>query len=159
MRRRDARTLCSARRTLVLLAACSGGSGGVTPPVPASPTPSSSIPPLAPSVQVSRDLFSDPSGQHATEVEPCRRPLLARPSLRRFKWAGSSAKDRRESGTRSRSMLARAWSTGALPGQTVASQPAGSADSASDASAAYDAAHAAWLIATVAGEGTNAAGS
>ena len=74
-----------------------------------------------------------------------RRHVPGRTPLRR-------RRDERRAG-RSRRTTARTWRSGLLPGLTTASRPPGPNTRASDPVVAYDAAHATWLISTLALEG------
>ncbi len=120
------------------LAACGGGSSGIAP-VPTRP-------PALSAIRVSTDSFSDPLGQHATEVEPSMAAhglaVVAAFQIARQFVAGASAVGvarSQDGGT--------TWTAQSLPMLTKLT--GGSADSASDPVVAYDTAHAVWLVATL----------
>jgi hypothetical protein len=101
---------------------------------------------------VSRRLSVDPSvnpaGQHETSVEPAEAAwgttVVATYQVGRFANGGASLIGFAVSHDSGRS-----WRHGLLPGVTVESSPPGPERAASDPSVAYDAAHNAWLIATL----------
>lgn len=136
---------------LAALAACSGGGGGGTsggpPPVIQSPTPGpgSGPPSLANVLRISADPFTNASSQHATEVEPSAfahgNTIVAAFQAGRFFMYGSSDiafATSFDGGV--------TWQNGTLPGTTKNAAPAGTFDSISDPSVAYDARHQTWLI-------------
>ena len=122
------------------LCAC-GGSGG-SPSAPMMP------PTRAPGVplQISSDHFTDPVGQHDTEVEPSAAvhgaTILAAFQVARQVVAGGSA-----IGVAVSNDGGSTWAAQPLP--LVTRLTGGAADSASDAVVAYDASHAVWLVASL----------
>jgi hypothetical protein len=102
--------------------------------------------------RLSRDPYTDPESQHETEVEPDsftfgRTTVATFQVGRRVDGAATNvgwAVTTNGGGT---------WRSGLLPGLTTASRPAGPSARASDPVVAYDAAHATWLISTLALEG------
>ncbi len=122
------------------LAACGGSSGSNVP----APLPSTT--PAALAVRISADTFTDPLGQHDTEVEPSaavhERTIVAAFQVARQRIAGGSA-----IGVAASFDGGSTWSSTTLPGITRIT--GGIADSASDAAVAYDAAHGVWLIAVI----------
>lgn len=108
----------------------------VAPSSPPSPTPAQVI---------SVDTFTDPTGQHATEVEPSAavfgKTIVAAFQEGRFLTLGSS-----DIGFAVSYDGGTSWQSGRLPGITKVSQPPGGADSVSDPVVAYDSAHGTWLI-------------
>lgn len=99
-------------------------------------------------MRISMDPFSNPTSQHATQVEPDAvafgSTIVAAFQSGRFVNAGSSDIDfatSRDGGL--------TWATGVLPGLTNVVQPGSPFDSVSDPSVAYDAAHGVWLIASL----------
>lgn len=102
--------------------------------------------------RLSRDPYTTADAQHETEVEPDsftfgRTTVATFQVGRRFDGAASNVgyAVTRNGGT--------TWSSGLLPGLTAASRPAGPNQRASDPVVAYDAAHATWLISTLALDG------
>ncbi len=126
-----------------MLTACGGGSGA---PVPSAPSPAPNTPPPSQIVRISADSFTDPLGEHDTEVEPSAAvhgdTIVAAFQVARQFVAGGSA-----IGVATSSNGGRSWFSTTLPGITKIT--GGSADSASDAAVAYDAAHGAWLVSTI----------
>ena len=103
--------------------------------------------------RLSRDPYTTADAQHETQVEPdsltVGRTTVATFQVgRRFDGAASNV------GWATTTDDGRSWRSGLLPGLTVASRPAGANARASDPVVAYDAAHATWLISTLALEGT-----
>lgn len=98
---------------------------------------------------VSRDRTTSPDSQHETQVEPDSfsfgSTVVATFQVGR-RFDGGAA----DIGWATSSDGGRTWRNGVLPGQTVFSAPAGTAAFASDPVVAYDAAHAVWLISTLA---------
>lgn len=129
-----------------ILAACGGGSSGPNATVPLPTNKPTLPPPTLQGVQISADSFTDSLGQHDTEVEPSAvahgQMIVAAFQVARQLVAGGSAIGFSRSVNGGRS-----WSSATLPGITKIS--GGSADSASDAAVAYDAAHGEWLISVV----------
>lgn len=125
--------------TVAILAACSGGGSSIAPSAP------SNTPPSQP-VRISSDSFTDPLGQHDTEVEPSAavhaQTIVAAFQVARQFVAGGSA-----IGVATSIDAGLTWSSTTLPGITKIS--GGTADSASDAVVTYDVAHREWMIAVV----------
>ena len=102
--------------------------------------------------RLSRDPYTTSDSQHETEVEPDsftfgQTTVATFQVGRRFDGAATSigyAVTRDDGAT---------WRSGLLPGLTVASSPPGAHQRASDPVVAYDAAHATWLISTLALDG------
>jgi hypothetical protein len=94
-------------------------------------------------VQVSADPFTNPTSQHATEVEPddlaVGSTIVATFQVGRFVAGGASGIGWARSGD-----AGATWTHGVLPGLTAFA--GGPADAASDPSVAYDARHGVWLI-------------
>lgn len=102
--------------------------------------------------RLSRDPYATADAQHETQVEPDsltigRTTVAAFQVGRRFDGAATNV------GWATTADDGRSWSSGLLPGLTVASRPPGANARASDPVVAYDAAHATWLISTLALEG------
>ena len=130
------------------LAACSGGGGGGTPPIGPTPSPAPGSPSLANVQRISADRFTNGGSQHATEVEPGAaangNTVVAAFQTGRFTSFGSS-----DIGFAASFDGGASWQSGSLPGTTHYAIPPGPYDSISDPSVAYDARHAAWLIAAL----------
>ena len=99
--------------------------------------------------RLSRDPYTDPSGQHETEVEPDsltvgRTTVVAFQVGRRFDGASNNV------GFAVSNDDGRTWRSGLLPGLTAASVPAGTSVRATDPAVAYDATTRTWLIGTLA---------
>jgi hypothetical protein len=102
--------------------------------------------------RLSRDPYTDAGAQHETEVEPdsltIGRTTVATFQVgRRFDGAATNI------GWAVTTNDGTSWRSGLLPGLTTASRPPGPNARASDPVVAYDAAHATWLISTLALEG------
>jgi hypothetical protein len=102
--------------------------------------------------RLSRDPYTDPEGQHETQVEPdsltVGRTTVATYQVgRRFDGAATNI------GYAVSSDDGRTWRSGLLPGLTTASRPAGPHERASDPVGAYDATTGTWLLSTLAVEG------
>jgi hypothetical protein len=103
--------------------------------------------------RLSRDPYRDSAAQHETEVEPDSF-TFGRTTVATFQVG------RRVDGAATNVGYAvttddgATWRSGLLPGLTIASRPAGPNARASDPVVAYDAAHATWLISTLALEDT-----
>ena len=102
--------------------------------------------------RLSRDPYTNPESQHETEVEPDsftfgRTTVATFQVGRRFDGAATNI------GYAVTKDNARTWTSGLLPGLTIASIPAGPNARASDPVVAYDAAHRVWLISTLAIDG------
>jgi hypothetical protein len=100
-----------------------------------------------PLVKISTDTFTNPSSQHATEVEPDTfafgSTLVSAFQVGRVVNGGGA-----DIGFSTSTDGGTTWTAGYLPGLTV-NFAGGSASAASDASVAYDAAHGQWLISTL----------
>ncbi|HEV7180570.1 MAG TPA: sialidase family protein [Candidatus Baltobacteraceae bacterium] len=140
----DVRAIAAAAM-VATLAACGGSGGTSSVPQPSIPP---SLPPSPGSVttRISTDTFADSFGQHATEVEPSAavhgETIVAAFQIARQLVSGGSA-----IGVATSFDGGATWSATTLPGVTRVS--GGSADSASDAVAAYDNAHNVWLVAQI----------
>jgi hypothetical protein len=104
--------------------------------------------------RLSRDPYRTADAQHETEAEPdsftfARTTVAAFQVGRRFNGAATNI------GFAVTTDDGASWRSGLLPGLTVASRPPGANARASDPVVAYDAAHATWLISTLALEGTS----
>jgi len=102
--------------------------------------------------RLSRDPYRNDGAQHETEVEPDsftfgRTTVATFQVGRRFDGAATNV------GFAVTTNDGASWRSGLLPGLTVASRPPGPNARASDPVVAYDAAHATWLISTLALEG------
>jgi hypothetical protein len=102
--------------------------------------------------RLSRDPYTTADAQHETEVEPdsftVGRTTVATFQVgRRFDGAATNV------GWATTTNDGASWRSGLLPGLTTASRPPGPSTRASDPVVAYDAAHATWLISTLALEG------
>jgi RTX calcium-binding nonapeptide repeat (4 copies) len=102
--------------------------------------------------RLSRDPYTTPDSQHQTQVEPDsltvgRTTVAAFQVGRRFDGAATNV------GWATTGDDGRTWRSGLLPGLTAAGRPPGPNERASDPVVAYDAAHATWLISTLALEG------
>jgi hypothetical protein len=99
-------------------------------------------------MRISMDPFSNPSSQHATQVEPdavaVGSTIVAAFQSGRLFSAGSS-----DIGFATSRDGGLSWLTGFLPGLSKVVQPGNPFDSVSDPSIAYDAAHGVWLIASL----------
>lgn len=122
------------RRTALLLAVL----GLAGPPVAAEAA-------VAPTRPISSDTFTNPTGQHATEVEPDSfsfgNTVVAAFQVGRFEDGGATTigwATSRDGG--------RTWTSGFLPSLTVYSTPAGALTRVSDPAVAYDRVHGVWLI-------------
>jgi len=103
--------------------------------------------------RLSRDPYRADGAQHETEVEPDsltfgRTTVATFQVGRRFDGAATNV------GFAVSTNDGTSWRNGLLPGLTVASRPPGVNARASDPVVAYDAAHATWLISTLALAGT-----
>src|SRR4249919_685906 len=99
--------------------------------------------------RLSRDPYTDATGQHETEVEPDsltvgRTTVVAFQVGRRFDGAANNV------GFAVSNDDGRTWRNGLLPGLTGASIPAGTNVRATDPAVAYDARTGSWLIGTLA---------
>jgi hypothetical protein len=103
--------------------------------------------------RLSRDPYTNGDAQHETEVEPDsltfgRTTVTTFQVGRRFDGAATNV------GWATSANDGATWRSGLLPGLTAASRPPGANARASDPVVAYDAAHATWLISTLALQGT-----
>lgn len=128
---------------LMITAACGGGSNSQQSQQP----PPTNIPP--PSIQfapISRDPFTNPGSQHATEVEASAfstgSMIVSAFQVGRIFSGGAS-----DIGFATTSDNGAIWATGFLPGITVYEQ--GTFSAASDPVVAFDAAHAMWMISSL----------
>jgi RTX calcium-binding nonapeptide repeat (4 copies) len=99
--------------------------------------------------RLSRDPYTNPESQHESEVEPDsftfgRTTVATYQVGRRFDGAATNI------GYAVTNDDARTWTSGLLPGLTIASVPSGPNARASDPVVAYDAAHRVWMISTLA---------
>lgn len=102
--------------------------------------------------RLSRDPYTTPDAQHETQVEPDsftfgRTTVVTFQVGRRFDGAATNI------GWAMTANDGQSWRSGLLPGLTTASRPPGPNARATDPVVAYDAAHATWLISTLALEG------
>ena len=133
---------------LLFLAACGGGNS-----TPSEPTPPPLPPPIA-LTQLSRDTFTNPESQHATEVEPALfasgATLVAAFQVGRIHNGGSS-----DIGFATSTDAGASWTNGLLPALTQF-QGGGPYFAASDPTVAFDQSHGVWIIASLAiGNGTD----
>ena len=98
--------------------------------------------------RISVDTLTTAGAQHQTEVEPSvagwGSTAVATFQVGRFRDGGAAG-----IGWATSTDSGRTWRSGILPALTTASKPSGDAPRASDPVAAYDAAHATWLITTL----------
>jgi len=129
---------------LTFFVACGGGSN---PQPPQQPPQTIIPPPSVPLIQISHDTFSNASSQHATEVEASAfafgSTIVSAFQVGRIFSGGAS-----DIGFATTSDNGAIWATGFLPGITIYEQGAFSA--ASDPVVAFDAAHATWMISSLA---------
>ena len=127
-----------------VLAGC-GGSGSASPPPKGGQTPPTFHVPLT---RLSTDTFTNSDSQHATEVEPSAASngstIVATFQVGRIFGGGSA-----DIGFATTTNGGASWTSGLLPGITTNYQ-GGSYRAVSDPSVAYDAAHAVWLISSLA---------
>lgn len=102
--------------------------------------------------RLSRDPYTNPDAQHETQVEPDsftfgRTTVATFQVGRRFDGAATNV------GYAVTTDDGRTWTSGLLPGLTIASRPAGPSARATDPVVAYDSAHGVWLISTLALDG------
>ena len=102
--------------------------------------------------RLSRDPYTNADSQHETEVEPDsftfgRTTVATFQVGRRFDGAATNI------GYAVTPNDGRTWTSGLLPGLTIASRPAGPNARVSDPVVAYDGAHGVWLISTLALDG------
>ena len=98
--------------------------------------------------RISVDTLTTAGAQHQTEVEPSvagwGSTAVATFQVGRFRDGGAAG-----IGWATSTDSGRTWRSGILPALTTATKPSGDAPRASDPVAAYDAAHATWLITTL----------
>jgi hypothetical protein len=125
---------------LMMIAACGSGSNSQAPQQTTTPPPSVSL------IQLSRDMFTNPGSQHATEVEASASAfgstIVSAFQVGRIFSGGAS-----DIGFATTSDHGAIWASGFLPGITIYKQ--GTFTAASDPVVAYDAAHATWLISSL----------
>jgi hypothetical protein len=101
-----------------------------------------------PLTQISSDPFTNPTSQHATQVEPdsysAGSTIVSTFQSGRFTDGGSS-----DIGWGTSTDNGTTWTHGFLPGITPYTSPAGSFDRVSDPSIAYDPKHNVWMINTL----------
>src|SRR3954452_11699645 len=133
---------------LLLMLSCGGGGNGNNFLPTPTPTPSP-VPPqqLVPLTRLSTDSFTNPPGQHASEVEPHAfafgSTIVTTFQVGRISPGGGVA-----IGFSTSSNGGVSWTSGALPGLTTVFQN-GAFSAASDTVAAYDSLHGQWLISTL----------
>jgi hypothetical protein len=128
---------------LMIIAACGGGSNSQQPQTP----PQTVVPPPSvPLTQISHDIFTNPSSQHATEVEASAfavgSTIVSAFQVGRIFSGGAS-----DIGFATSTNAGGQWISGFLPGITIYEQ--GPFSAASDPVVAFDAAHATWLISSL----------
>jgi hypothetical protein len=128
---------------LICVAACGGGSN---PETPQPPQPTTTLPPSVSVTPLSRDTFTNPSSQHATEVEASAFSsgslIVSAFQVGRIFGGGAS-----DIGFATTSDDGAIWATGFVPGITVYNQ--GTYSAASDPVVAFDAAHSTWMISSL----------
>jgi hypothetical protein len=124
----------------MFIAACGGGSNSQPPEQTTTP------PPTIPLTQLSTDTFTNPSSQHATEVEASAfstgSTIVSAFQVGRIFSGGAS-----DIGFATTSDNGAIWATGFLPGLTIYEQ--GTSGAASDPVVAFDAAHSIWIISSL----------
>ena len=103
--------------------------------------------------RLSRDPYTTPDSQHETEVEPDSF-TVGRTTVATFQVGRRVDGAATNVGWAVTTNDGASWRSGLLPGLTAASQPPGQNARASDPVVAYDAAHATWLISTLALDGS-----
>src|SRR5438034_10748285 len=100
-------------------------------------------------LQLSSDPYTNTTSQHQTEVEPDSysngSTIVAATQVGRFTDGGAS-----NIGWATSTDNGTTWKNGFLPGTTVYATPGGQYERVSDPSLAYDAAHHAWMISSLA---------
>jgi len=126
--------------TLMFIVACGGGSNSQPPTQTLVPPPNVSL------TQLSTDTFTNPSSQHATEVEASSlavgSSIVSAFQVGRIFSGGAS-----DIGFATSTNAGAAWTSGFLPGITIYEQ--GAFSGASDPVVAFDAAHARWIISSL----------
>ena len=139
----DVRIVLLAAGIGLMLTTISCGAGSPATPVEPPPAPQ----PQVPLTQLSRDTFSNPESQHATEVEPSMfafgSTLVSAFQVGRIYGGGSS-----DIGFATSTDGGASWTNGLLPGLTRFQ--GGAYNAASDPSVVFDAAHSVWIIASLA---------
>jgi hypothetical protein len=139
----DKRIVLLAAANLLVLTAISCGGG--TPATPVEPPPAPAPP--VPLTQLSRDTFTNPESQHATEVEPSMfafgSTLVTAFQVGRIYGGGSS-----DIGFATSTDGGASWTNGLLPSLTRLQ--GGAYNAASDPSVVFDVAHSVWIIASLA---------
>jgi hypothetical protein len=128
---------------ILLITACGSGSHSQPPQQP----PQTIIPPpTVPLTQLSRDTFTNPSSQHATEVEVSAfafgSTIVSAFQVGRIFSGGAS-----DIGFATSTNAGGQWTSGFLPGITIYEQ--GTFSGASDPVVAFDAAHATWIVSSL----------
>ncbi len=135
--------------SLLLLALSCGGGGSRNNFVAGGGSPGGSTQPqqLVPLTRLSTDIFTNPAGQHASEVEPHAfafgSTIVTTFQVGRINPGGGVA-----IGFATSTNGGVTWTSGNLPGLTTSFQN-GSFSAASDTVVAYDALHGQWLISTL----------
>jgi len=131
---------------LLSLAGCGGGGGDSTSPPPKTGQTNPTI--VVPLTKLSTDTFTNATSQHATEVEPSAASngatIVSAFQVGRISGGGAA-----DIGFATSTNGGATWTQGYLPGLTVNYQ-GGAFQAASDPSVAYDAAHLAWMISSLA---------
>ncbi len=133
----------------LLIAVAQLSCGGSSMPAEMQPPPPAPVPPVnqITLTQLSMDSFTNPGSQHATEVEPSLyangSTLVTAFQVGRFFGGGASG-----IGFAISTDSGATWSNGLLPGITTFD--GGSYSAVSDPAVVYDAAHAAWIITSLA---------
>src|ERR1700688_2138535 len=122
---------------LTIITACGAGSHSQPPQQTTNP------PATVPLTQLSTDTFTNPSSQHATEVEASAfafgSTIVSAFQVGRIFSGGAS-----DIGFATTTDAGGHWTSGFLPGLTTYTQ--GTSSAASDPVVAFDAAHATWII-------------
>jgi len=134
--------LQAALLSVILMIATACGSGSNSPPAQQATPP----PPSISLTQLSKDTFTNPGSQHATEVEVSAlavgSTIVSAFQVGRIFNGGAS-----DIGFATSSDAGGSWTNGFLPGTTIYQQ--GTFSAVSDPVVAYDAAHATWLISSL----------
>jgi hypothetical protein len=127
-----------------LWSSCGGGSGGSSNSQSQGGTPGANLP----SMRISTDQFTNPTSQHATQVEPDTfafgNTIVAAFQSGRFFQGGAS-----DISFATSINGGATWTTGNLPGITKVQQSGSPYDRVSDPTVAFDAAHQVWMIASL----------
>ena len=131
------------------MSACGGGGSTSTPNPPPQQTPPAQNVAL---VKLSVDIFTNPTGQHATEVEAGTASfgstVVSAFQVGRIFGGGAA-----DIGFATSADSGATWSNGFLPGTTLFAN--GVYDAISDPAVAYDAKHGIWMISTLPIAGTD----